>query len=220
VSFRIRLVALLVSSLVGGVAIPANAASQTARQSADASAYRDRLIVVWKTPPPAALHIPGVRSTKAMERPLRSVVTATAGKARSVAAHLRADPRVLAVVPDAKFTLLDWPADGSPSDTLYGGQDDLAQIGVPEAWETTRGDPSVVIAVIDSGVDLAHPDLDGVTVVSPRNTFWNTAEVTDTVGHGTHVTGTILAETNNAEGIAGIAPASTGRASTARTSST
>jgi subtilisin family serine protease len=197
---------LLVAALA--VPVPAGAAGPTARQSADAAAFRERLIVVWKGPAPAAPRIAGVRSSKATERPQRSVVTAWAGQAASVAARLRADPRVLAVVPDAPMTLADWPADGSPSDTLYGEQADLAQIGVPEAWKTTRGDPSVVVAVIDSGVDLSHPDLDGVTVVSPRDTFWNNADVTDDVGHGTHVTGTILAETNNATGIAGIAPAS------------
>ena len=206
---RLRLAALLALSLAFSAAAPASAGGPTARQSADAVAYHERLIVVWKTPAPTALHIPGVKSTKIAERPHRSVVTAAGGQATSVAAALRADPRVLAVVPDAAMRLQDWPADGSPSDTLFDGQTDLAQIGVPEAWKTTRGDPSVVVAVIDSGVDLAHPDLDGVTVVSPRDTFWNNADVTDEVGHGTHVTGTILAETDNATGIAGIAPAST-----------
>ena len=205
---RIRLAALLALSLAFGVAAPAGAGGPTTRESADAAAYRERLIVTWRGPAPTALHMPGVKSTKVTERPLRSVVTATAGQARSVAKALRADPRVLAVVPDAKLSFVDWPADGSPSDTLYGNQADLAQIGVPEAWKTTRGDPSVVVAVIDTGVDLTHPDLDGVTVVSPRDTVWNNADVTDDIGHGTHVAGTILAETNNATGIAGIAPAS------------
>jgi subtilisin family serine protease len=138
---------------------------------------------------------------------MRSVVTAKPGRSASVAAALRADPRVLAVVPDASLSLLDWPADGEPFDPHYAQQPDLAQIDVPEAWKTTTGDPSVVVAVIDSGVDLTHPDLDGVTVVDPRNVVWNNTDVADDVGHGTHVTGTILAETDNAVGIAGIARA-------------
>ena len=140
---------------------------------------------------------------------MRSIVTTKPGRSAAVARALRADPRVLAVVPDAQLSLLDWPADGNPSDTRYAEQGDLAQIGVPEAWKTTRGDPSVVVAVIDSGVDLTHPDLDGVAVVDPRNMVWNNADVSDQVGHGTHVMGTIVAETNNGEGIAGIAPDST-----------
>jgi hypothetical protein len=64
------------------------------------------------------------------------------------------------------------------------------------------------VAVIDSGVDLTHPDIAGVTVVDPRNEIWNNTDVADDNGHGTHVAGTIIARTNNATGIAGIAPGS------------
>ena len=208
---RSRLALLLASILVLGVAAPAAAsgAIDTARRTADAEAFEGRLIVVWKGEAPTTLHMAGVASTSPMERPMRSVVTTKPGRSAAVARALRADPRVLAVVPDAKLSFLDWPADGDPSDTRYGEQDDLAQIGVPEAWTTTRGDPSVVVAVIDSGVDLSHPDLDGVTVVDPRNMVWNNDDISDQVGHGTHVMGTIVAETNNGEGIAGIAPDST-----------
>ena len=208
---RSRLALLLASVLVLGVAAPAAAsgAIDTARRTADAAAFEGRLIVVWKGEAPTTLRMAGVASTSPMERPMRSVVTTKPGRSAAVARALRADPRVLAVVPDAKLSFLDWPADGNPSDTRYGEQGDLAQIGVPEAWTTTRGDPSVVVAVIDSGVDLTHPDLDGVAVVDPRNMVWNNDDVTDQVGHGTHVMGTIVAETNNGEGIAGIAPDST-----------
>jgi subtilisin family serine protease len=202
---------LLASVLVLGIAAPAAASGplDAARRAADARAFDGRFIVVWKGAAPGSLDLSGVASTSRMERPLRSVVVAKPGRAADVARALRADKRVLAVVPDAKLSLLDWPADGDPSDPHYAEQDDLAQIGVPEAWTTTRGDPSVVVAVIDSGVDLTHPDLDGVAVQDPRNMVWNNADVSDEVGHGTHVMGTIVAETNNGEGIAGIAPDST-----------
>jgi hypothetical protein len=150
-----------------------------------------------------------VRAIHETGRPLRTVVQARAGSAADVAARLRKDPRVLAVVPDASFELTDWPADGAPNDPLYPDQADLAQIGVPAAWTHTTGDPSVVVAVLDTGVDLTHPDLDGVPIVAPQDVAWNSTDVTDTHGHGTHVAGTILAEADNGEGIAGIAPAST-----------
>jgi hypothetical protein len=145
----------------------------------------------------------------ATSRGIRSVVTARPGAAADVASRLRADPRILSVVPDAAFTLTAWPADGIPDDPDYADQPNLGQIGVPGAWTTSIGDASVVVAVLDTGVDLTHPDLDGVTVVAPRDVFWNSTEVTDEVGHGTHVAGTIVAETNNGVGVAGIAPAST-----------
>ena len=208
-SLRSRFALLVGLSLAIGLAAPAMAAGPTARWAADAAAGDGRLIVVWKSAAPTTLHLAGVASTTSMARPMRSVVTAQAGKAAAVAASLRADPRVLTVVPDARLSLLDWPADGSPSDPLYAQQGDLAQIDVPDAWHTTTGDPSVVVAVIDSGVDLSQPDLDGVHVVDARNVVWNNADVTDDDGHGTHVTGTIVAETNNGLGMAGIAPGST-----------
>ncbi len=209
-STRSRIALLLASALVLGIAVPASASGTVgARWAADAKAFEGRLIVVWKGVAPATVGVPGVASTSPMERPWRSIVTAKPGQAASLARTLRADPRVLAVVPDAQLSLLDWPDDGNPSDTHYAEQGDLAQIDVPEAWKTTTGDPSVVVAVIDSGVDLTHPDLDGVAVVDPRNMIWNNSDVSDQVGHGTHVTGTILAETNNGEGVAGIAPDST-----------
>jgi subtilisin family serine protease len=159
VSPRSRL-ALLVSLLLAiGVAAPVSAAGPTAgaRQAADAAAYEDRLIVVWKTAPPDTLRMDGVAGTESTSRPLRTVVTAEPGDAADVAATLRQDPRVLLVVPDAELSYLDWPADADPSDPLFADQADLAQIEVPEAWKSTVGDPSVVVAVIDSGFDLTHP---------------------------------------------------------------
>ncbi len=204
-----RLVALV---LAVGVAVPAAAAPTAAaipaaaRHDADAAAYRDRLIVTWKGVAPATVTVNGIRSVEGTAWPMRSVVQARSNQAAAVAARLRADPRVLAVVPDARLGFTDWPADAPPDDPLYVDQGDLAQIEVPDAWTVTTGDPSVVVAVIDSGVDLSHPDLDDVAVTDQRNVVWNNADVTDEVGHGTWVAGTIAAETDNGEGIAGIAP--------------
>ncbi len=175
------------------------------RRAADRAAYHDRLIVTWRGLAPATVDVAGVRSQDSTSRPMRSVVQARAGAAVDVAARLRRDPRVLSVVPDARLTLTDWPA-GAPDDPYYPEQVDLAQIGVPEAWTTTTGNPSVVVAVIDTGIDLAHPDLDGVPLTAARNVVWNNGDVHDDVGHGTWVAGTILAETDNAQGVAGVAP--------------
>ena len=207
-SLRSRVAALLALALVLVAAAPVTAASPSARLTADAAAYEGRLIVVWKGAAPRTLRMAGVASTESTSRPMRSVVTTQPGRTALVAAALRADPNVLVVVPDARLSLLDWPDDGNPSDPLYAAQGDLDQIGVPDAWHTTTGDPSVVVAVIDSGVDLTHPDLDGISVVAPRNVVYNSSDVTDDVGHGTHVVGTILAETDNGVGVAGIAPKS------------
>lgn len=204
-----RAVALIVAAALALplAATPAVAAAPViVRHDADAAAYRDRLIVVWRGAAPSTLSMNGVRSVEATAWPMRSIVQARAGEAAVAAARLRADPRVLAVVPDARLAFTAWPADAAPDDPLYGDQGNLAQIGVPDAWTMTTGDPSILVAVIDSGVDLSHPDLDDVVVTDQRNVVWNNADVTDDVGHGTWVAGTIAAETDNGEGVAGIAP--------------
>lgn len=201
-----RSATILVALALAMVGIPTVASATPGVRAADSAAPGGRLVVVWRERAPLKLTLAGVRMNRASPGSQRSVVTASAGRAGQVAASLRADPRVIAVVPDAVVHASGWPADGPPSDSLYGQQEDLAQIHVPEVWPTTTGDPSVVVAIIDTGVDLSHPDLAGVTVVSPRNETFNNTDVTDVIGHGTHVAGTIFARTNNATGIAGIAP--------------
>lgn len=63
---------------------------------------------------------------------------------------------------------------------------------------------SAVVAVIDTGIDLNHPDLDG-KLVAGYDYLDGDNDPTDTYGHGTHVAGIVLAETNNAAGTAGVA---------------
>lgn len=80
-----------------------------------------------------------------------------------------------------------------------------ADIKAPEAWDISRGGSGVVIAVLDTGIDLSHPDLIGN--IDPRglNFVGNTdSSPTDDVGHGTHVSGIIGAVGNNALGTAGL----------------
>jgi subtilisin family serine protease len=206
-SFR-RPLPLLVAIVIGlAAAIPVAAADPI--RARDADAPDGRLIVLWRDGAPSRIGISGVDDMRRSRSRQRSVVVAERGEAGEVAAALRKDPRVLAVVPDAVIKALDWPDDEPPDDPLYPDQGNLTQIGVPDVWPTTTGDPGLTIAVIDSGVDLDHPDLTGVTVTSPRNEVWNNADVSDVAGHGTYVAGTIFARTDNAEGIAGIAPTST-----------
>ncbi len=47
----------------------------------------------------------------------------------------------------------------APNDPLYGAQWHLKQINAPQAWDITQGDSTVVVAIVDSGVELDHPDL-------------------------------------------------------------
>jgi subtilisin family serine protease len=99
---------------------------------------------------------------------------------------------------------------GAPSDHV--GTSD-ADIDAPEAWGAAgEGDNSVVVAVIDTGVDASHPDLanqidlvnsrdianDDTTLLSPNS--WPGFD------HGTHVAGTIAAEHNDLTGVVGVCP--------------
>lgn len=81
----------------------------------------------------------------------------------------------------------------------------LDKIQADKAWDITMGNNSVVVAIIDTGVDIQHPDLVN-QVVQGYSTVRNNSQWTDDNGHGTHVAGIIAAAANNGIGIAGLAP--------------
>lgn len=114
---------------------------------------------------------------------------------------LRADPRVAAAEPNY---LVRMAAD--PNDTMWrsGKQPYLKDIRLPKAWDRTKGMVSAKIAIIDTGVDLNHPDL--ASKLAPGYDFANDdGNPSDDNGHGTMVAGIAAAVTNNKRGIAGVA---------------
>ncbi|ROS48003.1 S8 family serine peptidase [Frigoribacterium sp. PhB24] len=92
---------------------------------------------------------------------------------------------------------------------------DMMDIGAPEARQITSGGPSVVVGVLDTGIDVSHPDLAGqvdpdlsvgctVNGIPDQNqSAW--VPVDNGESHGTHVAGTVAAAENHV-GIAGVAP--------------
>lgn len=94
-----------------------------------------------------------------------------------------------------------------------------ADINLFPAWNFTTGSQDVIVKVVDSGIDLNHPDLIESLwqnpFPGPENGFdgdvhgWNFAnnnsDIQDTNDHGTHVSGTIAARTGNGVGVAGVA---------------
>ena len=91
-----------------------------------------------------------------------------------------------------------------PNDRLYSEyQWNLPIINTEASWEFTRGQEDVVIAVIDTGVDINHAEFKG-KIVDGYNVIEPNKPPVDDDGHGTHVAGVIAANTNNQEGIAGI----------------
>ena len=94
-------------------------------------------------------------------------------------------------------------ANVTPNDPGFNQEWALTKIQASTAWNTTKGSSGVIVAVIDSGVDKTHPDLAG-HVNNGYDFINNDSDANDLCGHGTHVSGTIGAVTNNAVGIAGI----------------
>ncbi|MBI4492192.1 MAG: S8 family serine peptidase [Chloroflexi bacterium] len=92
-----------------------------------------------------------------------------------------------------------------PDDAFYRPtQWNLRQIGMEAAWDITRGDGKVVVAVLDTGVDLEHPEL-APNLVPGYDFVHDDPVPEDDSSHGTHTAGIIAARGNNGQGIAGIA---------------
>ncbi|UCE21699.1 MAG: S8 family serine peptidase [Candidatus Aminicenantes bacterium] len=89
---------------------------------------------------------------------------------------------------------------GSPQQGI-----DRSDIRAREAWEETMGDDDVIIAILDTGVDFGHPDLDDKLLMNGYDFVNDDSDPTDDHYHGTFVAGIAAAETNNDEGIAGVA---------------
>jgi hypothetical protein len=98
------------------------------------------------------------------------------------------------------------------SDPLSSRQWDMDQIHSPQARAINAGSPSVLVGLLDSGIDLTHPDLAGQVntaasascidgIVNTDPAVW----ANDFIGHGTHVAGTVAAKKNGI-GIVGVAP--------------
>ncbi|WON74413.1 S8 family serine peptidase [Nitrosospira sp. Is2] len=120
------------------------------------------------------------------------------GSERAIAARLAHHPHL-------KFAELDYlvEPDFVPNDPQYGNAWHLPKIGASSAWDRSQGS-GVTIAILDSGVDGAHPDLSS-RMVAGWNFYDNNSITSDVFGHGTKVAGTASAITNNAVGISGVA---------------
>lgn len=94
-----------------------------------------------------------------------------------------------------------------PTDELLPYEWHLERLGAPSAWDETLGDPSVVIAILDSGVDATHPDLAGKVVLGP-DVADGDDDPADGIGHGTAVAGAAGAAANGI-GVVGVCPGCT-----------
>ncbi len=141
-------------------------------------------------------------------------------------AEVNALGRWLGIPNDPSFSQL-WHL----NNTGQSGGTPGADVDAPEAWEMTGGEPSVVIAVIDSGTEITHSDLSATVWVNPDEVPGNGVDddanglIDDVNGwdfesnnnnpnggffHGTSVAGVVAARGNNGIGIAGLAGGGSG----------
>ena len=108
--------------------------------------------------------------------------------------------------PEVEFADVDRinrPADITPNDPWYSNEWYLTKIGTPAAWGLTTGSQNVVIAILDTGVDSTHPDLQNL-IVPGWNVYNNNSDTSDVGSHGTGVAGSAAALSNNGVGIASV----------------
>ena len=91
----------------------------------------------------------------------------------------------------------------TPDDTHFSKQWALTKVQAPEAWDVTQGSSGINIAILDTGVDVSHPDLSG-KVVSNINFTDSPTPYENGADHGTHAAGIAAAITDNGIGVAGL----------------
>ena len=155
-------------------------------------------------------------------RPLSAPESLERRAVLSVAPYAGIDDSILSTaLPNDPSFVLEW----NLQNTGQSGGSPGIDIGAPQAWDICTGSRSVVVAIIDSGIDLTHPDLAANVWTNPgeiagngldddRNGFvddihgWNfvdnNANVQDGYGHGTHVAGIIGAVGSDGVGVTGV----------------
>jgi subtilisin family serine protease len=131
------------------------------------------------------------------------------GSVKDAIARLEDQPGVIDAQPNYIYHALA----AAPNDSQFGhlwGHGGTPGVGTLAAWDRTRG-AGQVIAIVDTGVDLTHPDLAGNLWTGPGgihgHDFVDNDDVPDDYNlHGTHVAGTAAAIADNGIGVAGVAP--------------
>ncbi len=117
-------------------------------------------------------------------------------------------------IPEAEYVGVNryyYALETIPNDPFYFPyQWHFPQIKLPYAWDMATGSEEIKVAVIDTGIDLTHPDLEDNILKDESGAVvgWdyvnNDDDPSDDLGHGTHIAGLIAAVTNNDLGVAGV----------------
>jgi thermitase len=208
---RLALVLLSLLALMASFA-PASAASQQARTSVAGPAVPGQFVVKFSPGLAAADRAKAALSVgakvidriAALDAETIEVAAIKANPSSAAAEHLmialKQNPNVLYVEPNYLYR-----ADWVPNDPGYSQQWGWNKIQAPAAWDVTQGSSTVVIAGVDTGVQLNHPDL-ASKIVAGYDYVSGDSTPDDGNGHGTHTAGTFAAITNNGVGGAGTCP--------------
>ena len=171
-------------------------------QDTGESFARGRILVIPRAGLPAAefskiMKEHGGKAKKVGQSDLH-IVNVPAHAEESIVARLADHPHLKLAELDRKVS-----PSMTPNDPYYGSEWHLPKISAQNAWNTTQGS-GVTIAILDSGVNGAHPDL-SAQMVPGWNFYDNNSNTSDVFGHGTLVAGTAAAMTNNGTGVSSIA---------------
>ena len=131
------------------------------------------------------------------------MVDVPTGKISSFVKAIQGEEFVEYLEPNWKFYV-----DASPSDPEWINQWGPAKIEADKAWSTQKGNKSILVAVVDTGISYSHPDLSPNYAALGYDWVNNDGDPMDDHGHGTHVAGVIAAVTNNSVGVSGVAQVS------------
>jgi len=182
-------------------------------QGGDGSAVPGQVLVRFRTSPSNAAQQPsqatnilrtaGIQSSvrRSLQTPGVYLLNVPSGSESAAVAALAARPDVQTADPNLTRHIHMRPA--APSDPLYPMQWGFARVNAPAAWNAAQL-YNVTVAVLDTGLDLGHPEfaartVEGANFVNPGS------PPQDDNGHGTHVAGTIAENTGNGVGVTGLA---------------
>lgn len=198
------LVAIVIAALLAGLNVPAVAS--TAHVSTRPAATG--VIVRWKDGSSSSVRSALAQSGLHVQRTLygnRGAVVSIPGgsDATTLLKRLSAMPGVKLAAEDRQIMRPLW----TPNDPYYGSQWAYSHIQASQAWDVERGESFVAVGIIDTGVDLTHPELvPSLDLTRDYDFVSGDDAANDLNGHGTHVAGIVAAASNNATGVAGTAP--------------
>jgi len=169
----------------------------------------DELIVRYEKSPHRSAARPSAQrwldAQTAVIRMEKSGARRTWREFNAVLAEWRGRPGVVFAEPNHRGYFAEVDPVEPPNDPRWDEQWWLSDVGARSLWAVSRGD-GVTVAVIDSGVDLSHPDLTGALLSEGYDFGDMTAFPQDRIGHGTSVAGVIAARQGNSLGVSGLAP--------------